>query len=222
MKSGCKIAIVDDHSLIRSGLAALIGSSNFNLILEAENGRDMIEKINKIPKTSFPDVIIVDISMPKMDGFETVAWLKKNYPSINIIVLTMRTSTEDVMKMVKLGVKSYIPKDATTVDLLKAIEDVSRNKFYFPSEITEIIVASHQLTENSNKTNTLVSLLTVRELEFLTLASSELTYKEIADSMGVSPRTVDAFRDALFEKLGVKTRVGLALMAVKHNLISLN
>lgn len=223
MKDVIKVAIVDDHVILQSGLISLFkGNDNIEVVLVADNGKEMIDKLSALKKNSFPDVFIIDFNMPIMNGAETVQWLNQKYPESKIMILTMTVKPEIVMSMIKLGVKSYVTKDKSASELMKAISLVNENKFYFPDEITGIIVASHQNPNEANDESSIIQSLTERELEFLKLACTEMTYSEISNEMQVSPRTVDAFRDSLFKKLNIKSRVGLILVALKLKLITGN
>jgi DNA-binding NarL/FixJ family response regulator len=223
MKDVIKVAIVDDHVLFQSGLISLFkGYDSIEVVLVAENGKEMIDKLSALRKNSFPDVFVIDFNMPVMNGAETVQWLIQKYPNSKIMMLTMTDKPEIVMKMIKLGVKSYITKDKSPSDLMKAISLVNENKFYFPDEITGIIVASHQNSNEPKDESGSIHSLTERELEFLKFSCTEMTYLEISNEMQVSPRTVDVFRDSLFKKLNVKSRVGLILVAIKLKLFTGN
>lgn len=223
MKDVIQIAIVDDHLLFQSGLASLFkNSGNIEVVLLAENGQDMIDKLKVLRKAAFPDVFVIDVNMPVMNGVDTVQWLTQNYPESKIVMLTMVNKPEVVMKLVKLGVKSYLTKDKSPSELTKAISLANENKYFFPDEITGIIIASHQNLNDPTEIASNSPSLTQREIQFLNLACSEKTYSEIAKEMHVSPRTVDAFRDSLFEKFNVKNRIGLALTALKLKLLTDN
>jgi len=210
MDDPIQIALVDDHKLFRSGIAYLINNFHrYNVLFEAGDGEDMIRKITSKLK---PDIILLDISMPKMDGISTAKWLRANHPDIKIIVLSMFEDAEKVLTMVRMGVKGYLLKDSEPVDFEDALFKVSNNEIYYPEFVTK------HLVHNINIDYTLAKL-NGREVEFLKLAASELTYKEIAEHMCISSRTVDGYRDQLFEKLGIKSRIGLVLYAIKNKLI---
>ena len=206
------IALVDDHRLFRSGIASLIEDfDSYTIIFEAGDGEEMIRKIN--PKLK-PQIILLDINMPKMNGISSARWLRDNHPDINIIVLSMFEDAEKVLTMVRMGVKGYLLKDAEPNEFEDALHRVSQNEVYYPEFVTRHLVDSINIDFNIAKLNS-------REIEFLKLAATELTYKEIADHMCISSRTVDGYRDQLFEKLHLKSRIGLVLYAIKHKLIDL-
>ena len=207
-----QIALVDDHRLFRSGIASLINNfSNYNVLFEAANGEELMNKIS--PKLK-PHIILLDINMPIMNGPATAKWLKKTYPEIGVIVLSMLDDAEKVLEMLKLGVKGYLLKDAEPEEFEQALQKVAEGEVYYPDFVTRLLVDSISNPISSN-------ILNVREVEFLRFASTEMTYKEIADHMKVSVRTVDGYRDTLFEKLNVKSRIGLVLFAIKNKLIDL-
>jgi DNA-binding NarL/FixJ family response regulator len=212
MEEPIRIALVDDHRLFRSGMASLIDDfDSYTIIFEAGDGEEMIQKIN--PKLK-PHIILLDINMPRMNGIITARWLRDNHPDINIIVLSMFEDAEKVLTMVRMGVKGYLLKDAEPNEFEDALHKVSQNEVYYPEFVTRHLVDSINTDFNLAKLNG-------REVEFLKLAATELTYKEIADHMCVSSRTVDGYRDQLFEKLQIKSRIGLVLYAIKHKLIDL-
>jgi len=207
-----QIVLVDDHRLFRSGIASLINKlPQYKILFEAGDGEELARKLT--PKVK-PDILLLDINMPKKDGIETAQWLRSNYPDICIIVLSMFEDAEKVLQMVKLGVKGYLLKDAEPYEFEQALQRVSQGEVYYPDFVTRHLVQNFHHQAEQVKLNT-------RELEFLKLAGSELTYKEIADQMCISARTVDGYRDQLFEKLQIKSRVGLVLYAIKNKLIEL-
>jgi DNA-binding NarL/FixJ family response regulator len=207
-----QIVLVDDHRLFRSGIASLINNFNgYNVLFEAANGEELTRKIS--PKFK-PDIILLDINMPVMNGTTTAQWLKKNYPEINIIVLSMFDDAEKVLAMLRLGVKGYLLKDAEPFEFEQALQKVAHGEVYYPEFVARLLLDSMSQAADYSR-------LQIREIEFLKLAGTELTYKEIADQMNVSIRTVDGYRDALFEKFHVKNRIGLVLYAVKNKLINL-
>jgi DNA-binding NarL/FixJ family response regulator len=210
MKVQKTIAIVDDHILIAQAIKGIIANfENFDTICECENGQVLIDKINA--HNDVPDIVLLDISMPVMDGFETANWLQKNHPEVLIMVLSMQNDEQSVIKMVKNGAKSYLLKNSHPRELESALNKLVENGFYYPEWASKIIFSSI----NKN-TNSALSKLTEREKEFLKYTITEKSYKEIAELMFCSPRTVESYRDNLFEKLNLKSRVGLAVYAIKN------
>ena len=206
------IALVDDHRLFRSGIASLINNiSGYSILFEASNGEELITKIQS---GLVPKIVLLDINMPVMNGINTASWLRGAHPEIRVIVLSMFDEAEKVLAMLKLGVKGYLLKDSEPYEFEQALQKVSHNEVYFPEFVTKYLLETINHPVDIEKLN-------LRELEFLRLAGTELTYKEIADQMRISVRTVDGYRDQLFEKLHVKSRVGLVLYAIKNKLLEL-
>lgn len=159
--------------------------------------------------------------MPEMDGYETTLWLKKNHPEIKVLALSMYDNENAIIRMFKAGAKGYILKDCEPSELRMALDALAGKGFYYSEMVTGRLIHSiNKLDDDDDHTSHLIQL-NDRELEFLKLACSELTYKEIADRMFLSPRTIDGYRDALFEKLHVKTRVGLVMYAIKNGIVTL-
>jgi len=205
------ILIVDDHILIAKALQGIIDNfTGFEVIDVAENGKDLIEKFEIGGK--IPDIILLDISMPVMDGFETALWLKNNYPEIKVMALSMQGDDNSVIKMIKNGAKGYLLKNTHPKDLETALSKLSSDGFFYPEWASKIIFSNI----NSDKTNEKAIKISEREKEFLTYTVTELSYKEIAEKMCCSPRTVESYRDQLCEKFDLKTRVGLAVFAIKN------
>jgi DNA-binding NarL/FixJ family response regulator len=207
-----QIVLVDDHRLFRSGIASLINKlPQYKILFEAGDGEELMRKLT--PKLK-PDIILLDINMPKMDGVVTAQWIRDTYPDICIIVLSMFEDAEKVLQMIKIGVKGYLLKDAEPASFEQALQKVAHGDVYYPEFVTRRLVQN--LSQHAE-----IIKLNSREIEFLKLAGSELTYKEIADQMCISVRTVDGYRDQLFEKLHIKSRVGLVLYAIKNKHINL-
>jgi DNA-binding NarL/FixJ family response regulator len=207
------IVIVDDHILIAKAISSIINENpNYKVLYEVANGQLMIEKF-KNPKL-IPDIVLLDISMPVMNGFETAAWLKMNYPDILILSLSMQDDEESLIKMIKNGAKGYLLKNVEPKELINALDELVRKGFYYPDWVASKVFA--RLGSTNEFSNQEGIKLSSREKEFLGYVGTELTYKEISEKMFCSPRTVEGYRDALFEKLALKSRVGLAIYAVKN------
>ena len=210
------IALVDDHALLRKGLAALVKSLGHTVVLEADNGNDFISKLNI---SALPDLVLMDINMPKMDGYETTQWLKQNHPEVLVMALSMYDTESAIIRMMKCGAKGYILKDSHPSELQKAFDSLFTKGYYYSDVVnSRMIEAISNINGNGNEIKSLVQM-TERETEFLKFICTELTYKEIAEKMQVSYRTIDNYRDSLFEKLNVKTRIGLAMFAVRNGVV---
>jgi two-component system, NarL family, invasion response regulator UvrY len=215
MQTNPTIALADDHVLLRKGLAGLVSSLGYTVLFQADNGDEFIEMLkNNVD----PDVVLLDINMPKKDGYETALWLKRNKPDIKILALSMYDDENAIIRMLKSGAKGYILKDAEPSELKAAIESLLNRGYYYSDMVTgKLIHTINTMNEEDSEIKN-SSGLNEREIKFLKLVASELTYKEIAEQMNLSPRTIDGYRDALFEKLNIKSRVGLVLFAIKNGI----
>ncbi|WP_225975335.1 response regulator transcription factor [Panacibacter ginsenosidivorans] len=213
------VALADDHVLIRNGLAGLINSfPDYKVLFQAANGQDFIDQL---PLHDLPHVALLDINMPKKDGYETANWIRHHHPSVKILALSMYDNENYIIRMLKNGAKGYILKDAEPAELKLALDSIIHKGYHYSELVTGHLINTINKFDEDPKAKTAL-LLSDRELEFLQYVCSELSYKEIADKMFLSPRTIDGYRDAMFEKLNIKTRVGLALYAVKNGIVNLN
>jgi two-component system, NarL family, invasion response regulator UvrY len=212
-----KVALADDHVLLRKGLAGVVNSfGNYEVLFEADNGKQFIEKMVKQEE---PALVLMDINMPEMDGYATTQWLREHYPLVNVLALSMYDNEAAIIRMFRAGAKGYILKDSEPNELKAALDSIATKGFYYSELVTGRLIHSINKMDEEVSTAKSSALLNERETEFLKLACTEMTYKEIADKMFLSPRTIDGYRDALFEKLQLKTRVGLVMYAIKHGIV---
>lgn len=213
-----KVALADDHVLLRRGLAAVVDSfGDYSVLFEADHGKHFMEQIQQYGE---PDIVLLDINMPEMDGYATAQWLKEHYPLVQIIALSMYDNENAIIKMFKAGVKGYLLKDSEPPELKTALDSVYQKGYYYSELVTGRLIHSINQMDTIEKEKATQPLLNEREKEFLKLACTEMTYKEIAEKMFLSPRTIDGYRDALFEKLQLKTRVGLVMYAIKNEIVT--
>ena len=206
------IAIVDDHTLFRSGLANLLEEfDEIEVVFEAIHGQDLQVKLSHHKPIS---VVLMDISMPIMDGYTTTRWLTTNHPNINILALSMFEDEKAIIEMLKAGAGGYLLKESKPSDLLLAIQTIQEKGFYINDLVSGRLIST--LKKEPTKT-----VFTEKELIFLQLCSTETTYKEIAIEMNVSHRTVDNYRESLFTKLNLNSRIGLVVYGIKNGLISI-
>ncbi len=213
-----KIGLADDHVLLRDALATLIdGFGNFQVILQASNGEQLIEKIRA---GQVPDVLILDLNMPKLSGWEVANWIHENHPEMRVLMLTMYDSELSLIRLLQAGVKGFLKKDIHPDELKQAIQTVMDTGYYYSNYTSSRIAQLFRVNEEG-KMVLQKNMLSEQELSFLKLACSELTYKEVAQEMGLNPRAVDGLRDQLFVKLDIKSRVGLAIFAIRHGIVSI-
>lgn len=209
-----QVAIADDHSLLRSALAKLINTfEGYSILFEADNGRDLCEKI---VKNVLPDIVLLDINMPEMDGFETTQWLHKRYPHIKVLTLSMLSDERSIIKIFRLGAKGYLLKNAEPSELREALDAIMNKNVYLSEYVSGKLVSG---LHNDVAVEDREVVLNEKEREFLRWACSELSYKDVAEKMSVSPRTVDDYRQTLFNKLKVHSRVGLVMYAIKNKIV---
>lgn len=211
-----KIAMVDDHILLREALAVVInGFEDCKVVLQADNGKKFI---NSISPGNVPDLVLLDLQMPDMDGYETASWIGKNYPQIYTLVLTVLDSELAMIRLLQSGVRGFLRKDSRPSVLQQAIHSTMENGYYYSGNSAGKLA---NLIAGGETKNSLLNsvLLTDKEMEFLREASTDSTYKAIAAKMKLSPRTVESYRDILFAKLNVKSRVGLVLFAIKNGVV---
>ncbi len=213
-----RIALVDDHILLRDALASVVNTfEDCKITLLAGNGKEFIEKLQP---GNLPNLVILDLNMPQVDGYETAKWLRVNYPDMYVLVLTMYDSEIALIQLLQAGVRGFLKKDIHPSELRYAIQSVMNTGYYYSHNTTGRLV---NLFKNEGLRNSLLHaiILSPNELAFLKLVSTDLTYKEIALKMKISPRTIDNYRDSLFIKLNAKSRVGLAIYAIKSGIVTL-
>jgi len=213
------IAIVDDHTMFRRGLFTLINLfDGYEVLFDASNGEEFIQKIDP---NHLPDIALLDIQMPQMDGYRTAEWITKNYPQIKILVLSTMDAETSIIKMIKNGAKGYVLKEAEPKELKQAFDEVISEGFFYNDSITRKIMRSLSMLTSDKNSVGANERLNERELQFLQMACSEKSYHEIAAEMFLSERTIDGYRESLFRKCKVNTRVGLVLFAIKNNLVQI-
>jgi DNA-binding NarL/FixJ family response regulator len=218
MKNECiKVVMADDHLLLRNALANLINSSNTcKVIAEVSNGKELIDAITK---ENYPDIAIVDLNMPKMDGYETASYLQENHPDIKVLMLTMYDSELALIRLLKMGVKGFMKKDIHPKELLHAIQSVHDNGYYYSAHTSSKLAGLFRGQDDIPILEKIT--LSETEIQFLKHVCSEKTYKEIAFELGMNPRAIDGMRDNLFNRLDVKSRVGLAIYAIRHGIVAI-
>ena len=210
-----KVGLVDDHQLFLKSLSLMLDSfRNYDVVLEASNGKDLQQKISG--RKELPEIILLDVNMPVMNGPETAQWLSKEHPEIKIVALSMNADDDAIISMFRSGCCAYLLKDTHPTELEKALDEVNRKGYYNADagniNFRRILMKSDDQGEFT---------LTAKEQIFLQHACSELTYKQIAAEMNLAERTIDGYRESLFKKFNVQSRVGLCLEALRKGLVHL-
>jgi len=210
------VAIADDHKIFRKGVILSLRSySNIHFILEAENGEELIKGIEK----EQPDIVLMDLKMPVKDGIETTKYLNKHYPSVRILILTMFEDERFVGHLMDSGANGYLLKSTEPAEIKQGIMDVMKTGFYLNNFVNRVLIKKNYSKQKFNVNLSSEIVVSEREKEVLTLVCMEFTAQEIAQKMNISARTVEAIKDRLMERFGVKNSVGLVFFAMKNSLI---
>ncbi|AEE18689.1 LuxR family two component transcriptional regulator [Dokdonia sp. Hel_I_63] len=203
------IVIVDDHTLLSQAISGLVNSfDNFEVLYTCKNGQELLDNLRFENKR--PDIILMDVNMPIMDGIEATAQVKELYPTILILALSVEEDDHTILQMIRAGAKGYLLKDTEKKTLENALNELALNGYYHTNTVSQLLVKS---LNGNNK-----DALRDREIEFIKHACTEMTYNEIADVMFLSPKTVQGYRDSVFSKLNLKNRTGLVIYALKNGL----
>jgi len=210
-----RIGLADDHQLFLKSLSLLIGSlPGCQVTLEALNGQECLDKMRLLPEP--PDILLLDVNMPVMDGLQTVATITANYPTLRTVALSMKSDDKTIISMIRAGCCAYLLKDIHPDELERAIFQI-HEKGYYNGDAANV---NYRRLLQYEKEEAMASL-TEKEKTFLRLVCTDLTYKQIAAEMFLSERTIDGYRENLFKKFNVQSRVGLALEAIRRNLVTL-
>ena len=211
MESIIKLAVADDHEIVRKGVIEIIrGFGGFSIDIEASNGKDLFNQLSAAE--TLPHIVVMDINMPVWDGYETMAAIRKKWPEMKVLVLTMHKHEFAIIKMFRSGANGYLLKNTPPKELHKALQSIFETGLYFSE------VASGNLYHRLQYSN-VMPLLTEREIQMIKFCHTDLTYKEIADKMNVSERSIAGYRVSMFDKLGVKSRAGLVVCGIQMGFI---
>ncbi len=209
-----RVAIADDHDLIREGVARLVEEGDAEIKIHANNGADLIAKIKGVDL----DLVLMDINMPEKDGIETTQWITENRPELKVIALSALEDDINVIRMLKAGARAYLLKSSRREQMQRAIKDVHENGYHFSDLVSGKLIKTLHTNQLSAEAQAGISF-SDQEIKFIQYLCTELSNKEIADKMNVSPRTSEGWRKAICTKLNVKTRVGIVLFAMRNNLV---
>lgn len=217
-----KIAIVDDEQLILEGVKLLLSlEKNISVVLTSNNGNDFLESLQTIDPEDFPDIVLVDIQMEPMDGFELVEILREKHPEFKIIILSSHYKSSILGYMVKLGVSAFLPKNSDKNTFIEAIKLVHKNGVFFTAEDHNMLLSYMNNPPKKKSLFDTVDELSEREKEVVKLICQEHTNHEIAEKLFLSPRTVESHRQRILDKIGAKNTVGIVIYAVVNEIYSL-
>lgn len=211
------IAIADDYKIFREGLKKCIASDQIlNVVLEADNGEDLINGLSH----NLPDVVIMDLKMPIMDGMEATQIIRKKYPEVKVLVVTMYEDDKFIIHLMEIGANGYLLKNAEPDEIRKSIYAVYENGYYFNDLVNKALLKKLLIKNNIKPSFNQNIEFSERELEVLKLICEEKTAAEIAKEIFLSPRSVEGIRQRLIEKVGVRNTAGLVMFAIKNNIVS--
>lgn len=214
--SKIKIAIADDYKIFREGLkVGLSADENLDVLFEADNGEDLLKEL----QSTTPDVIIMDLKMPIMDGMEATKEVRKKYPGIKVLVVTMYEDDKFIIHLMENGANGYLLKNAEPEEIRKSIYAVHENGYYFNDVVNKALLKKLVLKNNLKPSFNQNVELTERELQVLKLICEEKTANEIGKEIFLSPRSVEGIRQRLIEKVGVRNTAGLVMFAVKNGMV---
>jgi DNA-binding NarL/FixJ family response regulator len=209
------VAITDDHVLFRQGVKTAMGMKrDIKILFEADNGMQLLNML----KHTQPDVLLLDVQMPIMDGIATLPEVKKLYPDVKVIMLTMHDEPTMITRLMELGANSYLTKNSDSELIYEAIKTCHEQEFFFNALTNKALIDGLRMKRQDSPYSQDVKL-NEKEITVLRLMCEEKSTKEIADIVDLSPRTVEAIRDKLKSKIGARSTAGLILYAVKHNII---
>ncbi|MEH6764930.1 MAG: response regulator transcription factor [Aequorivita antarctica] len=205
------VVVVDDHFLLSQAIGGLVQEfENFDVLYLCKNGQELLDKFEN--PQNIPDLVLMDIKMPILNGIETAEKLKTNYPNVKVLALSIEEDEYTILKMLRAGARGYLMKDTKKDILEKALLEVMRSGQYYTNTVSKILMDSIEKNIDTE--------IKDKELEFIKLACTDMSYKEIAETMFCSYKTVEGYRDSLYKKLGLKNRIGLMLFAIHHNLFT--
>jgi DNA-binding NarL/FixJ family response regulator len=217
MTDKIRIALVDDECLFQEGLALLFSNSeNISVVLAANDGMEFLEQLKTIDPSQFPDIVLVDIQMKPMDGFELVEHLKI-YPELKIIILSSHYKNVMFGHMIKLGVSAFLPKNSTKKLLVEAIETINEKGVFFTNKDHQML-RFYVKNKSQQRNFDSIDRLTEREIEVIKLICLEHTNQEIAEELFLSKRTIESHRQRILEKIGAKNTVGLVIYAISREI----
>ncbi|MBI1224282.1 MAG: response regulator [Bacteroidetes bacterium] len=215
-----KLAIADDEALFRKGLIMLLAGDEIEIAFEATDGEHLLEQLKNAE--TLPDILLLDLNMPKLNGVDAAKYIHEHYPSLKFIVLSTYFSKAFITNMLEIGAAAYLAKNSSPEEMKKTISEVYTNGFCYNREVLEVIRENMVHKTKPKLSNPFGVQLSDREKEILQLICEEYTTPEIAEKLFISPRTVDGHRNNMLQKLGCKNVAGLVIYAIQNELVAVN
>ena len=213
-----KLIVVDDHKIIRDGIKAmLIGNKEFSIVADVASGKELFKVVDSLN----PDIVILDIGLPDMDGVQITSKLTQKYPLIKVLILSANTTEDYIISAIKAGAKGFLSKESSREEFIKALNSVSRDEAYYGESVSKIIYNSYISIVSGNKSSNADNQLSEREMDVLKAFSEGLSFKEIADKLSISPRTVESHKTNILQKLDLKNIVEMVKYAIKEGIVKL-
>ena len=214
-KKKIRLLLVDDHPVVRKGMrSCLQGVGHIEIVDEAVDGREALAKV----KALSPDVVLMDIDMPNMDGLEATKSIRKDFPNIRVLILSIHSNKEYVLQIIRSGAQGYVLKDASLADLVRAIESVDGGEAFFSPDVNKIVLNQYMVEAAEDESGT---KLTAREREVLGMIAEGQSNKEMASHLGVGVRTIETHRERVMDKLNIHTVAGLTKYAITNGIVKL-
>ena len=213
-----KVFLADDHAVVREGLRLLLEShSDITVVGEAGDGRDVVKQVRQL----CPDVVVMDIAMPEMNGIEATELIRKTCPSTQVVILSMHATSEYIFRALKAGALGYLLKESAGQEVINAVRSVHTKRRYLCKQIAESVIDDHIFQQHANNTKSPLERLSHREREVLQLVVEGKTSAEIGEILSLSPKTVETYRSRLMRKLNVDDIPGLVKFAIQHGITPL-
>jgi two-component system nitrate/nitrite response regulator NarL len=216
-KKKIRLLLVDDHPVVRRGIRSCLSVENLEIVGEAVDGQEAVAKVKEL----MPDIVLMDIDMPKMSGLEATRQLRKEFPQVRVLILSVHSNKQYVLQIIQSGAQGYVLKDASPADLVRAIEAIDSGEAFFSPDVSQIVLNQYLTEAGNGEDESASGRLTSREREVLAMIAEGQSNKEMANRLGVGVRTVETHRERVMDKLSIHTVAGLTKYAIANGIARL-
>jgi len=214
-----RILLADDHPVVRKGILSVLSSlKHLEILGEASDGQEAVAKVKELS----PDLVLMDVEMPRMSGLEATKLIRKDFPKTRVLILSIHSGKQNVLQIIQSGAQGYVLKDASLADLVHAIESVHKGEPFFSPNISQIVLSQYLVESGADEQETSSKKLSAREREVLAMIAEGQSNKEMASKLGVGVRTIETHRERVMAKLGIHTVAGLTKYAIAHGIVKLD